>query len=119
MQTVNIVTAINPTFLQELDERDFGIFTGRKKLQYTKQFFPLGENNNIIKNRVKKALKKMILDNALVVSHSHIYQAICEVLKVKKNKIKNGEIVKFCENGLREWNVKQIEDISIKRVEND
>ena len=102
-QTVKLVTDKKAIILKELDERDFGILAGLKKVNYKKNFFPKGESNYRLKNRV---FKKIDLENkSLIVSHSRVFKTICEILQIKTNSIKNCEIVKFEETIKDDWKV--------------
>jgi len=109
-QTACLVSGIKPILLSHLDERDFGILSGIKKLAYKKTFFPQGESVYIFKNRVKKALLQINLKNTLIVSHSRVYQTICELLELEKSKIQNGEIVKFCKTNNERWTIEKLKD---------
>jgi len=79
--------------------------TGKIKPRYLKSFFQNGESNYLFKTRVKKALSKMVLNDSLVVSHSRVHKAICELLGLEKSKIQNGEIVKFCQISKNSWQI--------------
>lgn len=88
------------------DSGTFGIFTGLKKVNYKKNFFPKGESNYRLKNRVSKVFKKIELENkSLIVSHSRVFKTICEILQIKTNSIKNCEIVKFEETIKNNWKI--------------
>mgnify|MGYP000004510400 FL=1 len=105
-QTAKLVTDKKAIILKELDERDFGILAGLKKVRYKKSFFPKGESCYELKNRVYKALNKIDLEsNSLIVSHSRVFKTICEILQIKSNDIKNCEIVKFEETIKDDWKV--------------
>ncbi|WP_187286485.1 histidine phosphatase family protein [Aliarcobacter butzleri] len=105
-QTAKLVTDKKVIILKELDERDFGVFTGIKKVNYKKNFFPKGESSYQLKNRVSKVFKKIELEsNSLIVSHSRVFKTICEILQIKTNGIKNCEIVKFKEIIKDHWKV--------------
>lgn len=105
-QTAKLVIDKKAIILKELDERDFGILAGLKKVRYKKSFFPKGESNYRLKNRVYKALNKIDLEsNSLIVSHSRVFKTICEILQIKTNSIKNCEIVKFKEIIKDDWKV--------------
>jgi len=86
-QTACLLSDIKPILLSGLDEQDFGILSGIKKIPYKKTFFSQGESGYIFKNRVKKAFLQMNLKNTLMISHSRVYQAICELLELEKSKI--------------------------------
>lgn len=105
-QTVKLVIDKKAIILKELDERDFGILAGLKKVNYKKNFFPKGESCYRLKNRVSKVFKKIDLENnSLIVSHSRVFKTICEILQIKTNSIKNCEIVKFEETIKDDWKV--------------
>lgn len=105
-QTAKLVIDKKAIILKELDERDFGILAGLKKVNYKKNFFPKGESNYRLKNRVSKVFKKIELkNNSLIVSHSRVFKTICEILQIKTNSIKNCEIVKFKEIIKDNWKV--------------
>ena len=104
-QSVSLVTDIKPVYLKGLEERDFGNMTGKIKPRYFKNFFQNGESNYLFRTRAKRALLKMVLNDSLVVSHSRVYKAICELLGLGKTKIQNGEIVKFCEISKNNWQI--------------
>ncbi len=105
-QTAKLVIDKKAIILKELDERDFGILAGLKKVNYKKNFFPKGESNYRLKNRVSKVFKKIELENkSLIVSHSRVFKTICEILQIRTNGIKNCEIVKFEETIKDDWKV--------------
>ena len=85
-----LVTDKKAIILKELDERDFGILAGLKKVNYKKNFFPKGESNYRLKNRVFKKIE--LEKKSLIVSHSRVFKTICEILQIKTNSIKNCEI---------------------------
>jgi broad specificity phosphatase PhoE len=99
---------IKINIIDEFKEKDFGILTGRKKLQYKKKFFIKGSHPYIYKKTIKNALAKIKHKSNFIISgHSGTFEYICQIL-IKKNikirKIKNSQIVYFYKQN-NDWKI--------------
>jgi len=77
-QTAKIIANylnISIVIVDEFKERNFGLFEGKKKLQYSKKCFPKGQTLYSYKRQVLRGLRKVkIEDNSLIVAHSGTFK---------------------------------------------
>jgi broad specificity phosphatase PhoE len=100
-QTAKIISNylnISIVIVDEFKERNFGLFEGRRKLQYKKKCFPKGQTLYSYRKQVLRGLKKVkIEDNALIVAHSGTFKVLIkDFYGVNfKNSISNNELIYF------------------------
>ncbi|WP_428024307.1 histidine phosphatase family protein [Arcobacter sp.] len=108
---VNSQLNIKISVIKEFQERDFGILTGRKKLQYKKHFFKQGSHPYIYKKKIMYGLSKLkYKSNFIIIGHSGTYEYICQLLlgKINKiNKIQNAQIIYFYKKE-NKWYIEKI-----------
>lgn len=90
---------IKINIIDAFKEKDFGILTGRKKVQYKKKFFFKGSHPYIYKKKIENALNKIKhKSNFIISAHSGTFEYICKIL-IKKNikikKIQNSQVLYF------------------------
>lgn len=101
LQTASIISNSLklPLFIiTDLQERNFGLIEGRRKLHYQKRFFPKGEAIHTFKNRTLQSLKEIEHDKALIVAHSGTFKVLqkkfCRI-KSQYGHINNAQLVHF------------------------
>ncbi len=99
---------IKINIIDEFKEKDFGILTGRKKVQYKKIFFFKGSHPYIYKKKIEKALSKIKHKSNFIISgHSGTFEYICQILirkNIKIRKIENSQIVYFYKQN-NDWEI--------------
>ncbi len=84
--------------VDEFKERNFGLFEGKKKLQYNKKCFPKGQTLYSYKRQVLRGLQKIkVEDNSLIVAHSGTFKILHKYYYGFnfKNRISNSELIYF------------------------
>lgn len=84
--------------VDEFKERNFGLFEGKRKLQYIKKCFPKGQTLYRYKRQVLKGLQKIkVEDNSLIVAHSGTFKILHKYYYGFnfKNRISNSELIYF------------------------
>ena len=100
-QTAKIIANylnISIVIVDEFKERNFGLFEGKKKLQYNKKCFPKGQTLYRYKRQVLRGLKKIKIDNnSLIVAHSGTFKILHKYYYGFnfKNRIRNNELIYF------------------------
>jgi broad specificity phosphatase PhoE len=100
-QTAKIISNylnISIVIVDEFKERNFGLFEGRRKMQYKKKCFPKGQTLYSYRKQILRGLKKVkIEDNALIVGHSGTFKVLikyCYGVNFK-NSISNNKLIYF------------------------
>ena len=100
-QTAKIIANylnISIVIIDEFKERNFGLFEGKRKLQYKKKSFPKGQTLYSYRKQVLKGLKNSKIKNySLIVAHSGTYKVLMKYYYGvdPKYRVKNNELVLF------------------------
>jgi len=101
MQTAEIIAKhlnIPIVIIDEFKERSFGSFSGKRKLQFKKKYFPDGQSFYKYKQTTLKGFfRANIYNNSLIVAHSGTYKILAKYYEGRyiKNSIENATPVSF------------------------
>jgi len=93
-------------YVEEFRERSFGIFEGKKKFAYKKNYFHKGQSLYSYKRQVIRGLNKIKLsNNSLIVGHSGTYKSISYYYQgyYPKKSIFNARLISFELKKFQKW----------------
>ncbi|NKQ41912.1 MAG: histidine phosphatase family protein [Sulfurovum sp.] len=100
-QTAHIIAnylSVPIVIVDEFKERSFGLFEGKRKLQYIKKCFPEGQTLYSYRKQVLKGLRSIKIENdSLIIAHSGTYKVLMKYYYriSPKYSVKNNELIYF------------------------